>query len=162
MKSTTKPRILVLHGPNLNMLGMRERSIYGNITLEDLNVNLNTLAEKLDVELEIRQSNIEGELVTWIQGCASGDHHGILINPGAYGHTSIALRDALLAVALPFVEVHLSNVYAREEFRHKSYLSDIASGVIVGLGEHSYRLGLQAIERLARKRLEKVGQGADL
>lgn len=162
MKSTTKPRILVLHGPNLNMLGMRERDIYGVVTLEVLNLTLKGLAEKIDVELDIKQSNIEGELVTWIQRCAAGDHHGILINPGAYGHTSIALRDALLAVALPFVEVHLSNVYAREDFRHKSYLSDIASGVIVGLGEHSYRLGLQAIERLARERLEKLGHDPPL
>lgn len=155
MKNTTKPRILVLHGPNLNLLGMRETRVYGTTTFDSLNEDLQLIASNEGADLDIRQSNIEGELVTWIQECASGEYHGILINPGAYGHTSIALRDALLAVAVPFIEVHCSNTFAREEFRHKSYLADIASGVIIGLGAQSYTLGLKAILTLARTRVEE-------
>lgn len=150
MKNTTKPRILVLHGPNLNLLGTRETRVYGNTTLESLNAQLQTIAQNEQAEIDIKQSNIEGELVTWIQLCGGGEYQGILINPGAYGHTSIAIRDALLAVALPFVEVHCSNTFAREDFRHKSYLADIASGVIIGLGAQSYTLGLRAILNLVR------------
>lgn len=145
MKSTTKSKILVLHGPNLNLLGKREPGVYGTTTLDDVNAELQSLAAASNTTLEIKQSNIEGELVTWIQSCLGSDFHGILINPGAYGHTSIAIRDALLAVALPFVEVHCSNTFAREEFRHKTYISDIASGVIVGFGVQSYYLGLRGI-----------------
>lgn len=155
MKNTTKPRILVLHGPNLNLLGMRETRVYGATSFDAINAELQKQAQADGAEIEIKQSNIEGELVTWIQLCASGDYHGILINPGAYGHTSIAMRDALLAVAVPFVEVHCSNTFAREEFRHKSYLADIASGIIIGLGAQSYTLGLKAILTLARTRIEE-------
>ncbi|MFN8655914.1 MAG: type II 3-dehydroquinate dehydratase [Candidatus Obscuribacterales bacterium] len=152
MKNTTKPRILVLHGPNLNLLGMRETRVYGSTTFETVNEDLRQIAKNEGAEVDIKQSNIEGELVTWIQECAAD---GILINPGAYGHTSIAIRDALLAVAIPFVEVHCSNTFAREDFRHKSYLADIASGVIIGLGAQSYTLGLKAILTLARTRIEE-------
>jgi 3-dehydroquinate dehydratase-2 len=155
VKSTTKLRILVLHGPNLNLLGTRETRVYGTTTLDALDEDLKAVARSEESEIDIKQSNIEGELVTWIQRCASGDYHGILINPGAYGHTSIAMRDALLAVAVPFVEVHCSNTFAREDFRHKSYLADIASGVIIGFGAQSYILGLRAILNLTRTRIEE-------
>ena len=127
------------------MLGKREPGLYGTASLAEINNKLAALAVELGVQLEIAQSNHEGELVTLIQQSLEGEFSGILINPGAYGHTSIAMRDALLAVQLPFVEVHLSNIYARERFRHHSYLSDIAAGVIVGLAENSYLLGLQGL-----------------
>lgn len=138
-------KLLVLNGPNLNLLGKRETGIYGNATLEGINAKLAAVARELDVKLEIRQTNKEYELVEWVQNCREQGFAGILINPAAYGHTSIALRDALLAVAVPFVEVHISNTFAREEFRHHSYLSDIASGVIIGLGVDSYVLGLRGL-----------------
>jgi 3-dehydroquinate dehydratase-2 len=140
-----KLRVLVVHGPNLNLLGTRETSIYGGMTLEGINESLRSLASELSIEIDFFQSNIEGELVGKLQMAREHGFDAILINPAAYGHTSIALRDALLAVGLPFVEVHLSNIYAREEFRHHTYLSDIARGVIVGLGPNSYLLGLRAL-----------------
>jgi 3-dehydroquinate dehydratase II len=143
-------KVLVVHGPNLNLLGKRETSIYGGMTLQQINDSLQLLADELGIQLEFFQSNNEGDLVTRIQNAADQQFDAILINPAAYGHTSIALRDALLAVAIPFVEVHLSNIYSREAFRHKTYLSDIASGVIVGLGPRSYLLGLRAIADLKR------------
>src|SRR5574342_1088674 len=118
-------RILVLHGPNLNLLGTREQAIYGTETLDSIDGALTKLAEELAVAVDIRQSNNEGELVTWIQEARSG-YAGIIINPAAYTHTSIAIRDALAAVALPTVEVHLSNVYQRETFRHQSHVSGVA------------------------------------
>ena len=146
-------RILVMNGPNLNMLGRREPNIYGSVSLSAIETLLSNLAKSLSVELEMFQSNIEGELVERIQKTIDENFDGILINPGAYGHTSIALRDALSAVALPFIEVHMSNVYAREEFRHKSYLSDISAGVIVGMGTQSYLLGLRGlVESLRAKK----------
>lgn len=137
---------LVLHGPNLNMLGTREPETYGTRNLDDINTTLTTIAEKAGHELRCIQSNAEAELVNAIQQ-SLGSVDFILINPGAFTHTSIALRDALLAVAIPFIEVHLSNVHARESFRQHSYLSDIAVGVITGLGHRGYELALQwAIE----------------
>lgn len=138
-------RILVMHGPNLNLLGSREPAVYGTATLDDINVLLQQLAKNLSVELEMFQSNSEGDLINAVQAASARGFNGILINPAAYGHTSIALRDALSAEALPFVEVHISNTYAREEFRHKSYLSDIAKGVVVGFGTRSYMLGLRGL-----------------
>ncbi|HMS83490.1 MAG TPA: type II 3-dehydroquinate dehydratase [Nitrospira sp.] len=142
-------RILVLHGPNLNLLGNREQSIYGTTSLEAIDSSLRRLGEELGVELVIRQSNHEGELVTWIQE-ARQDCHGIIINPAAYTHTSIAIRDALAAVDLPTVEVHLSNIYRREMFRQHSYVSGIAVAQVSGFGPSGYLLALRGIcEHLA-------------
>jgi 3-dehydroquinate dehydratase-2 len=145
MKSTTSAvkNVLVLHGPNLNLLGIREPKIYGSVTLEEINRNLTNLATAADIELANFQSNAEGELIDRIQGAAHEGVDFIIINPAAYTHTSIALRDALAAVELPFVEVHLSNIFAREPFRRKSYFSDLARGVISGLGPKGYELALQ-------------------
>ena len=137
-------KILVLHGPNLNLLGRREPEQYGTITLEDINALLQDQARKDSVEISFLQTNSEGELVDAVQK-SIGSINGILINPGAYTHTSIALRDAIAAAALPVVEVHLSNIYNREEFRKHSYISGVALGVISGFRENSYLLGLQAL-----------------
>ncbi len=138
-------RILVVNGPNLNLLGRREPEVYGNVTLDDVKALLQQLGKHLSIEVDMFQSNLEGELVTKIQQAPQEGFAGILINPAAYGHTSIALRDALKAVSLPFVEVHMSNIYSREDFRHKTYLSDIASGVVIGFGAQSYLLGLRGL-----------------
>lgn len=145
MKNTTNTvkSILVLHGPNLNLLGTREPDVYGNETLEEINRNLTNLAAAADVELIAFQSNAEGELIDRIQRAVHEGVDFIIINPAAYTHTSIALRDALAAVGLPFIEVHLSNVFARESFRKKSYFSDLARGVISGLGAKGYELALR-------------------
>lgn len=137
-------KILVLHGPNLNLLGTREPEIYGRGTLADINRQLTERAEANGHELTCFQSNAEHELIDRIQQGRNDRTALILFNPGAFTHTSIALRDALAAVAIPFIEVHLSNVHAREPFRHHSYLSDIAVGVICGFGSDSYRLALEA------------------
>jgi len=135
---------LVLHGPNLNLLGLREPGIYGSLTLSEINRLLESEAIQMEVDTSFIQSNHEGALVDAIHG-ALGHHHGILINPGAYTHTSIALRDAIAAVNLPTVEVHLSNIYRREDFRHFSYISAVAVGQISGFGVQSYLLGLKAL-----------------
>ena len=137
-------RLLVLHGPNLNLLGQREPGLYGSRSLDEINAALMARAQALGAELECFQSNHEGALVDRIQA-ARGQCAGLLINAGAYTHTSIALRDALLAVDIPFVEVHLSNVHAREPFRHHSYLADKALGVICGFGPTSYSLALEGL-----------------
>jgi 3-dehydroquinate dehydratase II len=139
----TMSRILVLHGPNLNLLGRREPEIYGYLTLEEINQRLQKLAADQHVELEILQSNHEGELVEAIHG-ALGRIDALLINAGAYTHTSVAIRDAVVAVAIPTIEVHLSNLARREEFRQRSYLTQVAVGQIMGFGADSYLLGLQA------------------
>ncbi len=136
--------ILVLHGPNLNLLGVREPEVYGATTLDEINAMLLTLGKDLGVSVEARQSNNEGELVTWIQQ-AQPQFQGLLLNAAAYTHTSIALRDAIVGVGLPMVEVHLSNIHRRESFRHHSYLASVALGQIVGFGPHSYALGLRAL-----------------
>ena len=136
--------LLLVNGPNLNLVGKREPSIYGAQTLEVIQEELLTLASELDVKLNFFQSNSEGEMIDCIQNCV-GSIDGILINAGAYTHTSIALRDALLGVAIPYVEVHISNIYSREEFRHKSFLSDKALGLVCGFGANSYQLALQGI-----------------
>ncbi len=137
-------KLLVLHGPNLNMLGVREPEVYGRDTLEDINRSLESAAADQGVELRIRQSNHEGVLVDEIQE-ALGRAEGILINPGAYTHTSIALRDAIVAVGLPVVEVHLSDIHAREHFRRHSYIEPVALTQICGHGSRSYLLGLEAL-----------------
>lgn len=136
--------ILVLHGPNLNLLGRREPEIYGLETLDNITQSLQDAADQLDIQIESFQSNHEGALVDAIHG-AMGVHHGLLINPGAYTHTSVAIRDAIAAVAIPTVEVHLSNVYRRESFRHHSYIAPVAVGQISGFGAFSYVLGLRAL-----------------
>jgi len=137
-------KLLVLHGPNLNLLGVREPDVYGRETLADINTRLAQLAQKAGHELPWYQSNAEHELIGRIHQARDEQIAFILINPGAFTHTSVALRDALAAVAIPFVELHMSNVHAREPFRHHSYLSDLAVGVITGFGSDSYRLALQA------------------
>lgn len=137
-------RVLVLHGPNLNLLGQREPEIYGTLTLDQINLAITNLASDLGVKVEFLQSNHEGVLVDAVQQ-ASHSFDAILINPAAFTHTSVALRDAFAAVGLPFVEVHLSNVYRREQFRHHSYLAPLALGQISGFGLESYLLGLHAL-----------------
>ena len=136
--------VLVLNGPNLNMLGKREPGIYGAQTLADVEDLCRKAGEDFGLSIDCRQSNIEGELVTWIQQ-ALGTQDAIVINPGAYSHTSIAIHDAIRAVALPVIEVHLSNIYTREAFRHHSYVSPVALGVICGLGATGYKLALHAL-----------------
>ncbi|WP_183359727.1 type II 3-dehydroquinate dehydratase [Geomonas limicola] len=148
--SVAPKRILVLHGPNLNLLGVREPGVYGSTTLEGINSALSALARELEVELKTLQSNSEGALVDAIQE-AMGDCQGILINPAAYTHTSVAIRDAVAATALPTVEVHLSNIHAREAFRTHSYLAPIAVGQICGFGPESYLLGLRALVSVLEK-----------
>ncbi|MDA5318660.1 type II 3-dehydroquinate dehydratase [Vibrio cholerae] len=143
---TAKSRILVLNGPNLNLLGLREPTHYGSQTLEQIAATLRDQAQKADIELEHLQSNREYELIEAIHQ-AFGKVDFIIINPAAFTHTSVALRDALLGVAIPFIEVHLSNVHAREPFRHHSYLSDKAQGVICGLGAQGYEFALSAAIR---------------
>ncbi|WP_115332476.1 type II 3-dehydroquinate dehydratase [Legionella busanensis] len=138
-------KILVLHGPNLNRLGTREPSVYGSTNLADINNSLRKLATDKGWDLSCFQSNSEAALIDAIHQAADASIDYIIINPAAFTHTSVALRDALSAVAIPFFEVHISNIYAREPFRHFSYLSDIAQGVITGFGVRGYRLALQAI-----------------
>lgn len=151
-KTASKPveraRILVLHGPNLNLLGTREPEHYGRVTLSDINMALARMAETAEVDLEAFQSNHEGALIERIHAAREQGVRAIIFNPAAYTHTSVALRDALAAVAIPFVEVHLSNVHARESFRQHSYFSDLAIGVICGLGHEGY---LAALEYLLNK-----------
>lgn len=142
-------KILVLSGPNLQLLGTREPERYGSVTLEAIHTRLQALAPELGVEVDVGQSNHEGVLVDRI-AAARGVYAGIVINAGAYTHTSIALRDALMAVAIPFVEVHLSNVAARESFRQHSYLSDVAAGVVFGFGADSYAIGLRGLVQKLR------------
>ena len=139
-----KQIILVIHGPNLNMLGKREPEIYGSLTLGHINEKLGREAKELGVEVEFFQSNSEGEIVGRIQG-AMGSAEGILINPGGYTHTSVAIRDAILSTGLPVVEAHISNIYKREDFRQKSYVSGVALGVVSGFGAESYSLGLRGL-----------------
>jgi len=138
-------RILVIHGPNLDLLGVREPAIYGHLTLARINQILKTQAKKDKVALVIRQSNHEGKIVDLIGRARKYKFQGILINPAAYTHTSVAVRDAIAACGLIVVEVHLSNIYSREEFRHKSLISPVAKGTIMGFGAKSYTLGLAAI-----------------
>lgn len=141
-------KVLVVHGPNLNLLGVREPGVYGRADLEQINGEMTRRARELGLECEFFQSNCEGELIDAIQG-ARERMDGIVLNAGAYTHYSIALRDAIAAVCLPCVEVHLSNVHAREEFRHRSVIAPVCSGVIAGFGKTSYLLALQALKEMA-------------
>lgn len=142
MSPATRPRVLVLHGPNLNLLGLREPDIYGKTTLAELDASLHALAGELGVALTVRQSNHEGQLIDWIQGCR-GAQDGLVLNPGGFTHTSVAIHDALRSVSIPAIEVHLSNLYRRESFRHESVTGVACAGVIMGLGTASYLLALR-------------------
>lgn len=143
-------KILVIHGPNLNLLGNREVGVYGKVTIDEINRDLKALAREKKVGLDIIQSNHEGEIVESI-GKAKGKYAAILINPAAYTHTSVAIRDAISAASIPAVEVHLSNIYAREEFRHTSLIAPVAKGQVSGFGKMSYLLGLEAAISLIGK-----------
>ncbi len=143
-------KILLINGPNLNLLGTREPELYGATTLADIEQQLTGQAKGLGHELVAMQSNAEAELVDAIQA-AAGNTAFVLINPGAFTHTSVALRDALLGVAIPFIEIHISNIHAREEFRRQSYFSDVAAGIVAGLGPQGYGLALQAADQLLKQ-----------
>lgn len=136
-------KVMVIQGPNLNMLGHREQNIYGPMKLEDIHAQMEAVAKQNGIEIEFFQSNLEGELVDKIQECM-GEIDGIIINPGAYGHTSIAIRDAIAAVSIPTIEVHVSNLHRREEFRQKSMISAVCNGTITGFGPFGYHLGMVA------------------
>ena len=140
-------KVLIINGPNINMLGIREKDVYGAVSYDDMCATMARKAKEMNISLEIFQSNHEGALVDKVQS-ARGAVGFIIINPGGYTHTSIALRDALAAVRVPFIEVHISNIYAREEFRHKSFLSDIAAGLIAGFGVEGYYFALEAANRI--------------
>ncbi|RJQ52789.1 MAG: type II 3-dehydroquinate dehydratase [Nitrospiraceae bacterium] len=140
-------KILIIHGPNLNLLGKREADIYGKSTLDEINAMITKLAKELNFEVDIKQSNHEGDIVDWIQN--SKDYFALVINPAAYTHTSVAIRDAIAAVRIPAVEVHLSNIHRREEFRQKSLIAPVAYGQISGFGSESYLLGLRAAVSIA-------------
>jgi 3-dehydroquinate dehydratase-2 len=143
-------QILVLNGPNLNLLGKRQPEIYGSLSLSDIEQQVRALANELGVEIEFRQSNSEAELIDWIHDSA-GKFGALVINPAAYTHTSLALRDAISAVGIPTVEIHISNIHKREPFRHHSYIAEVAVGQITGFGATSYLLGLRAAVQLLQK-----------
>jgi len=150
----TMPLIAVLNGPNLNMLGLREPRIYGPDTLEDVEQLCVDTAEELGLAIDFRQTNSEGELIDWVQQCR-GRAAGIVINPAGLTHTSVSLMDALLSAELPVVEIHISNIHKREEFRHHSYVSKVAQGVICGFGIHGYALALTAMAELVPDQEDK-------
>ena len=141
--SSSMAKVMVIHGPNLNMLGKRETGVYGSATLDEINNAVRLLAKELDADVSFFQSNSEGKLIDMIHE-AAGAYDAIIINPGGYTHSSVAIRDAVAAVNMPTVEVHMSNIYSREEFRHHSYISQVAAGQISGFGVNSYLLGLRA------------------
>lgn len=145
-------KILVLNGPNLNLLGIREPEIYGYESLEDIYKSLEEVAKKIDVDLSFQQSNSEVELINEIHKAKNAKINFIIFNPGAFTHTSIALRDALLGISIPFIEIHISNVFAREDFRKKSHLSDIAVGIISGHGIYGYELALMSAFNIMKKK----------
>ena len=141
-------KILVINGPNLNLLGEREVEIYGKTSLEDIESETIKFAKINKIDVEFKQSNEESEIINWIQSCMKNNYKGLLINAGAYTHTSIAIFDALKAIKIPIVEIHLSNIHKREEFRKKSFISQVADGVIFGFGSYSYILAIMAIKDL--------------
>tara|TARA_Y100000310_G_scaffold60122_1_gene55482 strand:+ start:793 stop:1242 length:450 start_codon:yes stop_codon:yes gene_type:complete len=141
-------KILVINGPNLNLLGEREVEIYGKISLEDIESETIKFAKINKLDVEFKQSNEESEIINWIQSCMKNNYKGLLINAGAYTHTSVAIFDALKAIKIPIVEIHLSNIHKREEFRKKSFISEVADGVIFGFGSYSYILAIMAINNL--------------
>jgi 3-dehydroquinate dehydratase-2 len=150
-------RVLILNGPNLQLLGTRETAVYGATTLAAIEARLQAVAGELGVAVECRQSNHEGQLVDWIGAAGTAGVAGLIINPAAYTHTSVALRDAVAAVRLPAIEVHLSNVYARESFRHHSYLAPVCLGQIAGLGADGYEWALRALHRHLLQRATSPG-----
>jgi len=157
-------KIVVIQGPNLNMLGLREQNIYGPMKLEDIHAQMKAFADQNKIEIEFFQSNLEGEIVDRIQECM-GDADGIIINPAAYTHTSIAIRDALAAVKIPAIEVHLSNIHAREEFRHTSLTAPVSAGQIVGMGPFGYHLAMVGMTQIlnevaAMKQAQQQAQAA--
>lgn len=145
-----KMQVLVLNGPNLNLLGKRQPEIYGSLSLSEIEQQVRTLAKELGIEIDFRQSNSEAELIDWIHNSA-GKFGALVINPAAYTHTSLALRDAISAVGIPTVEIHISNIHRREPFRHHSYIAEVAVGQIAGFGAKSYLLGLRAAVELLQK-----------
>lgn len=153
--------VLVIHGPNLNLLGSRENILYGNVTLDEINSDLVRAGLENDLSVDTFQSNHEGEIVEAIQNARSGKYRAIIINPAAFTHTSIAVRDALLAADLPFFEVHISNIHAREKFRHQSLVSDIASGIVMGFGPVGYRLALVGAAELLTSQNTTYGEEAN-
>ena len=144
-------KILVINGPNLNLLGEREVEIYGKTSLKHIESKTKEFAKNNNLEVEFKQSNEESDMINWIQSCMKNNYSGLLINAGAYTHTSIAIFDALKAIKIPIVEIHLSNIHKREEFRKKSYISEVADGVIFGFGSYSYILAVMAIKNLLKK-----------
>ena len=143
-------KILVINGPNLNLLGKREVEIYGKSSLKDIEIETKKFAKINKIEVEFKQSNEESEIINLIQDCMKSNYDGLLINAGAYTHTSIAIFDALKAIKIPIVEIHLSNIHKREEFRKKSYISEVADGVIFGFGSYSYILAVMAMKNLLK------------
>ena len=143
-------KIIILNGPNLNLLGEREKEKYGNITLKDIEDNCKEFAKKNNIDLSLFQSNIEGELIEEIQK-ARNDQHGLIINAGGYTHTSVAIHDALKLLKIPIIELHITNIYNREEFRHKSLISKLATGVLCGFGTEGYGMALKAIKNYLKK-----------
>lgn len=148
-----------MHGPNLNLLGVREPEVYGAVSLDGVNEVIRTAAKESGADVEIRQSNSEAELVTWIQG-ARDRFDALVLNAGGYTHTSIAIRDAIAAVRIPTIDVHMSNIHAREPFRHRSYVAEVAVGQVSGFGAHSYALGIQAAVQHVRSRPTAPRPGA--
>jgi 3-dehydroquinate dehydratase II len=146
------PTVFVLNGPNLNLLGTREPAIYGNVTLADVAALCRETADRLGLDVDFRQSNHEGDLVDWIheagRGVTAGTALGVVINPGAYTHTSVALHDAIAGTGVPVIECHVSNVHAREEFRHRSYVSPVARGIVAGFGVAGYALAIEGLHRI--------------
>ena len=143
-------KILIINGPNLNLLGKREIEIYGKTSLNDIESKTKKFAKNNNIDVEFKQSNEESEIINWIQDCMENNYNGLLINAGAYTHTSIAIFDALKAIKVPIVEIHLSNIHKREEFRKKSFISEVADGVIFGFGSYSYILAVMAIKNLLK------------
>jgi 3-dehydroquinate dehydratase II len=152
--TTIRTTMLILNGPNLNLLGQREPEVYGTATIADVEALCRTEGERLGVDIEFQQSNHEGELIDWIHDAgprhASGELSGVVLNPGAFTHTSIALHDAIKAAAAPVIEVHISNVYAREDFRQHSYISPAAAGIIIGFGVQGYVLAIEGMHKLSQ------------
>lgn len=144
-------KILVIQGPNLNILGHRDPRLYGNVTLEQIHQNMQDMAKQNNVELEFFQSNFEGEIIDKLQECIGGEYQGVIINPAAYAHTSIAIADAIMACGVPCVEVHLSNIFAREDFRSKSYSGAVSAGVISGFGAFGYHLALISLFQIMKE-----------
>lgn len=139
-------KIFVINGPNLNFLGKREPEIYGKLTLSEIETSISNLAKELNIEVSFGQTNHEGQIIDWLQECHNNNYDGVILNAGAYTHTSIAIHDAIKSIKVPVIEVHMSNVHAREEFRHKSFISPVSKGQIVGFGKESYLLALQSFK----------------